>query len=169
MAHHGEDTCPSDHVPSLFPNYILLLKPCQTFCSLMVFFVVFFNILRLVHGPNLRSVVWECVRENDLFLAGTCHWSRYIKGLSSTSMQRYLEVRISQHWYTHALIIKSCHLASCFVGHMLFAPTSLWLLHCISLCHNCLGHDEQFRTHWYENKEPSLNGFTVFDIMFHLS
>lgn len=91
----------------------------------LLFINVFWDILALAHGPNLRSVVWECVRENDLFLVGTCHWSRYIKGLSSTSMQRYLEFRISQHWYTHALIIKSCHLASCFVGHMLFAPASL--------------------------------------------
>ncbi len=102
------------------------------------------------------------VLEIDLFLVGTCHWSRDIKGLSSTSTQSYLEFRIYQHWYTHALIIKSCHLASCFVGHMLFAPACLWLLHCNSLCHNCLGQYEQFRTHWHENEEPSLNRFSDF-------
>lgn len=130
--------------------------PCQAFCSLMFFW----NILALVHGPSLSSVVWECVRENDLFLVGTSHWSQYIKGLGSTSTQKYLEFRTSRHWYTHALIIKSRHLASCFVGHMLFAPASLWLLYCDSVWHfklcrlNCLGH--------YKLEEPSPRCFTVF-------
>lgn len=51
----------------------------------LLFINVFWDILALAHGPNLRSVVWECVRENDLFLVETCHWSRYIKGMSSTA------------------------------------------------------------------------------------
>jgi len=33
----------------------------------------------------------------------------------------YLEFRILQHWYTHALIIKSRQLDTCLIGHMLFA------------------------------------------------
>lgn len=41
--------------------------------------------------------------------------------------------RLSAFGHSHALIIKPHHLASCFVGHMLFVPRALWLLYYVSL------------------------------------
>lgn len=66
----------------------------------------------------------------------TCAFSREEPGFSAlfASRAKLSKVeRLSAFGYSHALIIKPHHLASCFVGHMLFVPRALWLLYYVSL------------------------------------
>lgn len=96
------------------------LSPWVIMCmsdTVLCFFVAVYRVCVCPH-PG-KAWVWCCVGKLSLYWGGINYLSK-VESLSAFG-------------YSHALIIKHHHLASCFVGHMLFVPRALWLPHCASL------------------------------------